>query len=147
MIRLLALLCIFATPLWAVEPEEMLADPTQEARARALSTELRCPVCRNESIDESNAVLAKELRIILRERIAGGDSDEQAVDYLVKRYGEFILLNPPVTGSSWLLWGAAPALFLIALAIGAGVVRRKPTGEDDDLNADEKRRLERILQE
>jgi len=91
--RLILILCLLAAPLWAVEPSEMLDDPALEARARALSQGLRCPVCQNESIDESNAVLAAQLRVLLRERLVAGDSDDEAVDYLVARFGEFILLG------------------------------------------------------
>ncbi len=143
MIRLVIIIWLVATTAWAVEPDEMLADIALEARARALSSELRCPVCRNESIDESNATLAKELRIILRERLVAGDSDDEAVLYLVRRYGEFILLKPDVTGVNWVLWAAAPAMFLLALGAGWGAVRRKPEGAD--LSDDELIRLDQIL--
>lgn len=144
MIRLLAVLLFLASPVLAVEPNEMLADPALEARARDLSTGLRCPICRNESIDESNATLARDLRIILRERLTAGDTDAQAVDYLVQRYGEYVLLNPRANGVNWVLWGAGPVMFLMALGIGARVVRRRadPAG---DLSADEKTRLSEIL--
>ena len=87
MIRLLLLLCTLAAPVWAVEPSEMLDDPVLEARSRTLSEGLRCPICRNESIDESHASLSKDLRIILRERLVAGDTDAEAVDYMVQRYG------------------------------------------------------------
>lgn len=143
MIRLVIIIWLVATTAWAVEPDEMLADIALEARARALSSELRCPVCRNESIDESNATLAKELRTILRERLVVGDSDDEAVLYLVRRYGEFILLKPNVTGVNWVLWAAAPAMFLLALGAGWGAVRRKPEGAD--LSDDELIRLDQIL--
>lgn len=147
MIRAAILACLIASPLWAVEPAEMLENPALEARARALSTELRCPVCRNESIDESNAILAKELRIILRERLVAGDSDAQAVDYLVQRYGEFILLNPPVSGANWILWTAAPAMFLLAIGVGIGAIRRRPATAETMLSDSEKTRLDQILRD
>ena len=92
--RLLMLLIFCASPLWAVQPDEILDDPALEARARALSQGLRCLVCRNESIDESNASLARDLRLLVRERLVAGDSDEEAVNFIVDRYGEYVLLNP-----------------------------------------------------
>ena len=125
----------------------MLADPVLEARARDLSSGLRCPVCRNESIDESNASLSKDLRIILRERLTAGDTDAQAVDYLVQRYGEYILLRPRTDGANLLLWGAAPAMLLLALVIGARTVRRRNERGADDLSANEKSRLAEILKD
>lgn len=145
MIRLLCLLVVLCGPVGAVEPDEMLADPALEARARSLSTELRCPVCQNESIDESNASLAKDLRIILRERLVAGESDAQAVDYLVSRYGEFILLKPDVKGANWFLWAAAPIMFLMALFVAWGVIRRKPVTAETGLTDDERARLDEIL--
>ena len=147
MIRLLLLLCTLATGAWAVEPSEMLADPAMEARARELSTGLRCPICRNESIDESNASLAKDLRIILRKRISAGDSDDEAVDFLVQRYGEYILLNPQANGANWLLWGAGPLMLLLALGLGAMTVRRRNEPMGEKLSDDEKQRLAEILKD
>jgi len=114
--RLLLILALLASPLWAVQPDEVLDDPALEARARELSQGLRCLVCRNESIDESNASLARDLRILLRERLVAGDSDEEAVDFIVDRYGEYVLLNPQATGANWLLWGAGPLMLLLASA-------------------------------
>jgi cytochrome c-type biogenesis protein CcmH len=142
--HLLVILMLIASPLWAVEPSEMLADLILEERARELSQGLRCPVCRNESIDESNAALAKELRILLRERIVAGDSDYQAVDFMVARYGEFVLLRPDARGANIVLWLAAPALLLIALGIGWSTIRTKraaPTRLSDA----EQVELEKIL--
>lgn len=147
MIRLLLLLCALAGPVWAVEPSEMLADPMLEARAREISTGLRCPICRNESIDESNATLSKELRIILRERITAGDTDEQAVAYMVQRFGEFILLKPQTNGSNWLLWGAGPGLLLLALLIGAITVHRRSRGTIEMLSDAEQARLNEIMRD
>ncbi|PUB19286.1 cytochrome c-type biogenesis protein [Yoonia sediminilitoris] len=142
--QLLILLAFLATPLWAVEPSEMLDDPALEERARAVSQGLRCPVCQNESIDESNATLAKELRIVLRERIVAGDSDQEAVDYIVSRYGEFVLLRPDAQGANLILWLAAPALFLMALGVGWTVIRRRKPAEEG-LTAEEKAELDEIL--
>jgi cytochrome c-type biogenesis protein CcmH len=100
---------------WAVQPDEIMPDPRLEARARALSAQLRCMVCQNESIDESNADLARDLRVLVRERLQAGDSDDQIRAFLVRRYGDFILLKPPFMLETWLLWGAP---FLILLAGG-----------------------------
>ena len=141
---ILLILTLLAAPLWAVEPGEMLDDPVLEERARELSQGLRCPVCRNESIDESNATLAKELRIVLRERIAAGDSDAEVMNFMVSRYGEFVLLRPDNSGANLILWAAAPVLLLVALGIGWTTIRaRKPVA--DSLSADEKAELEKIL--
>ena len=142
---LLLILAFLATPLWAVEPSEMLDDPILEERARALSAELRCPVCRNESIDESNATLAKELRIVLRERLVEGDTDADIMNYMVARYGEFVLLKPDATGINIALWFAAPGLFLIALGVGWGTIRRRSNVATDPLSIQEKEELEKIL--
>jgi cytochrome c-type biogenesis protein CcmH len=142
---LLLILAFLATPLWAVEPSEMLDDLILEERARALSAELRCPVCRNESIDESNATLAKELRIVLRERLVAGDTDADIMNYMVARYGEFVLLKPDATGINIALWFAAPGLFLIALGVGWGTIRRRSNVATDPLSIQEKEELEKIL--
>lgn len=147
MIRLLFLLCTLAAPVWAVEPSEMLDDPVLESRARTLSEGLRCPICRNESIDESHASLSKDLRIILRERLVAGDTDAEAVDYMVQRYGEFILLNPQVTGVNWLLWGAGPLMLLAALGIGATAIRKRGLATQEGLSDDEEARLKEILRD
>jgi cytochrome c-type biogenesis protein CcmH len=104
-------------PARAVTPDEMLSDPALEGRARALSQDLRCVVCQNQIIDDSNAPLARDLRVLLRERLTAGDSDRQVVDYIVARYGNFVLLKPPVQMNTLLLW-AGPALFLLFAAFG-----------------------------
>lgn len=143
--RVLAfILLLIASPVWAVEPDEMLTDPVLEERARILSQGLRCPVCRNESIDESNAILAKELRIVLRERLVAGDTDQQAVDFMVTRYGEFVLLRPDASGVNLILWLAAPGLLIAALGVGWITIRkRRPV--DDQLSDAEKAELDEIL--
>jgi len=142
--RLLLILLLLGGPVWAVDPSEILADPVLEERARDLSQGLRCPVCRNENIDESNAALAKELRILLRERLVEGDTDAQAVDFLVTRYGEFVLLRPNTDGANIVLWLAAPALLLIALGVGWSTIRaRRDTTEA--LSETEQAELEKIL--
>jgi cytochrome c-type biogenesis protein CcmH len=144
--RWLALIAmLWTTAVWAVEPHEMLDDPVLEERARALSAGLRCPVCQNESIDESSAQLAAELRLVVRDRLTAGDTDQEVVDYLVARYGEFVLLKPTTEGANLILWLAAPALLLIALGIGWRVVRRTPVKADDGLSDDEKAALDKIL--
>lgn len=120
----LLLLNMLALPAAAVEPSEMLADPVLEARARHLSEGLRCLVCRNQSIDDSNAELARDLRVLLRERLMAGDTDEQAIAYLVGRYGNYILLQPPLMASTVLLW-VGPALLLVLAVAGFAVVWRR----------------------
>lgn len=120
-------LSLLMHPALAVEPDEVLADPDLEARARALSAELRCLVCRNESIDASSAELARDLRLLVRERLVAGDSDDEALEYIVARYGEYVLLNPPVTGSSWILWLAGPVLGLAGLGLAVFYVRSRDT--------------------
>jgi cytochrome c-type biogenesis protein CcmH len=113
-----ALLTAIGVPAsWAVEPSERLGDPGLEARARAISQELRCLVCQNESIDDSNAQLAHDLRLLVRRRLVAGDTDQQVLNYIVARYGVFVLLNPPFEPVTWLLWLGPPALVLGAGAI------------------------------
>jgi cytochrome c-type biogenesis protein CcmH len=145
----LALMLACAGGARAVEPAERLADPALEARARALSQELRCLVCQNESIDESNADLAHDIRVLLRQRLAAGDSDRQAIDYLVSRYGQFVLLKPPVEPATYALWFAPPAvLVLAALLVGRHLRRRRAGGtEPAPLNESERQRLARLLKE
>ena len=131
----------------AVEPRERLADPALEARARAISRTLRCLVCQNESIDESNADLARDIRVLLRERLVAGDNDAAARQFIVDRYGDFVLLQPPLEGATVLLW-FGPALLL--LAGGAAVVlhlRRRPVAAPPPLTAAERQRLAQLLRE
>ncbi len=144
------LLLSLAAPAGAVQPDEMLADPGLEARARALSQGLRCLVCRNENIDESNADLARDLRLLVRERLVAGDSDAEVIAYLVDRYGEYVLLEPPATGSTLILWVAGPALLVAALGGAAVYLRRRRAGADAapaPLSDDERARLAEILKE
>ena len=148
--RLLLILILLATPLLAVQPDEVLDDPALEARARDLSKDLRCLVCRNESIDESNADLARDLRLLVRERLVAGDTDEEAMDFIVDRYGEYVLLRPTFGGANWLLWAAGPIMLIIAGGVGFGFLRRrsKATSETEDALSDaEKARLAEILKE
>jgi len=139
------------SPAVAVNPDEMLSDPALEARARSLSSELRCLVCRNQSIDDSNADLARDLRLLVRERLQAGDSDAQTEAFIVARYGNFVLLKPPVQWNTALLW-AGPALFLAVAAFGAfrWVRLRAPLTASDvpaPLSADEEVQIQSILRE
>ena len=138
---------VWAAPVHAVQPDEMLADPALEARARDLSKGLRCLVCRNENIDDSDAQLARDLRILLRERLVAGDSDAEAVAFLVERYGEYVLLNPPATGANILLWVAGPAMLLAGAGIAFATFRRRGQTVAEDLSEAEKARLAEILKE
>ena len=140
-------LVLGAGPVLAVQPEEMLADPVLEARARALSKGLRCLVCRNENIDDSDAQLASDLRVLLRERLVEGDSDDEAVAFLVDRYGEYVLLNPPATGANILLWIAGPAMLILGAGIAYTTIRRRSPAVADGLSEAEKARLAEILKE
>jgi cytochrome c-type biogenesis protein CcmH len=129
----------------AIEPHERLADPALEARARGLSAQLRCQVCQNQSIDDSNAPLAVDLRRLVRERITAGDSDAQVMDFLVRRYGDYVLLRPPLRFDTALLW-FGPALLLAAGAIGLFIARRRRAAEATaPLSADEQQRLAALL--
>lgn len=148
--RLILILTLIASPLWAVQPDEVLDDPVLEERARELSKDLRCLVCRNESIDESNADLARDLRLLVRERLVAGDSNEEAMEFIVDRYGEYVLLNPTVTGANWLLWLAGPLMLLIAAGTGWFYLRGRssaPAKTEDSLSEDEQERLRQILEE
>ncbi|MBY3102961.1 cytochrome c-type biogenesis protein CcmH [Rhizobium laguerreae] len=144
---LAVVLLLMAAPAFAVNPDEVLADPALEARARALSAELRCMVCQNQSIDDSNADLAKDLRLLVRERIADGDSDEAVLNYIVSRYGEFVLLKPRVSMKTVLLWGA-PVLLVLAGGLSLLVFARKRAGKPtgSKLTADEQAKLSELLQ-
>ena len=146
--RLALILCLIAAPVLAVQPDEVLDDPVLEDRARALSEGLRCLVCRNESIDESNADLARDMRLLVRERLVAGDSDEEVIAFLVARYGEYVLLTPTTTGANLVLWLAAPAMLLFGGGIAAlylrGRAKPKPPGA---LSDDEKKRLAELLED
>ena len=124
---LIALLAALAAPVLAVTPDEMLKDPALEARARHISQELRCMVCQNQSIDDSDASLAHDLRVLVRDRLKKGDTDRQVLDYLVARYGDFILLKPPFQTDTLLLWGLPPLAFVIGLVSLLTMARRRRT--------------------
>lgn len=142
-------LMLAASPGFAVQPEEMLKDPGLEARARALSTGLRCMVCQNESIDESHAPLARDIRVLVRERLTAGDSDQQVLDFLVERYGNFVLLKPPFEVSTLLLWITPFAVLLIGAAGAALSIRRRRANEPAAaaLTEAERARLEAVLKD
>jgi len=130
-LRALILLLALCVPAFAVNPDEMLADPALEARARGISAELRCLVCQNQSIDDSDADLARDLRIIVRERLTAGDSDEEVKDYVVARYGEFVLLRPVLAPHTIILWAAAPVILVAGLAyIWLSARRRRPAAPE-----------------
>ena len=145
---LVVLALLGATPLYAVQVDEILPDPALEARAREISSELRCMVCQNQSIDDSEAPLARDLRLLVRERLKAGDSDRQVVDFMVARYGEFVLLKPRVSWHTAILWGA-PLTILIAglFAIGFFMLRRSaPLPEVAKLSEGERLKLTAIEQ-
>jgi cytochrome c-type biogenesis protein CcmH len=146
----LAFWLVAAFPLRAVESSEMLADPALEARARTLSKELRCLVCQNQSIDDSEAPLAHDLRVIVRERLKAGDTDAQVVDFLVARYGEFVLLKPRLSWHTLALWGAPPAAVLLGAVILFVVSRRRRNAalrEPANLTSAEEARLAELLRD
>ena len=148
--RLVLMLCLMAAPLWAVQPDEILDDPALEARARDISSGLRCLVCRNESIDDSNAELARDLRLLVRERLLAGDSNEEAVDFIVDRYGEYVLLKPRTGGANILLWLAGPLMLGAGLILGGFYLRRRSATPESDvaqLSEAEENRLREILKE
>lgn len=147
MIRVALLWLMMAIPALAVQPDEMLEDPVLEARAREISADLRCLVCRNESIDESNAELARDLRLLVRERLVAGDSNDEAVDFIVARYGEYVLLSPRAQGSTWILWLAGPAALLIGAGLAVAYARRRQQGTEAKLSEAEQARLREILDE
>ena len=145
---LLLALVVWPAGGWAVQPDEILPDPVLESRARHISAELRCLVCQNQSIDDSNAPLARDLRLLVRERLKSGDSDAQVRDFVVARYGTFVLLRPPLTPGTLLLW-ITPLLLLGATGYIVWAHLRRvgqaPVAPSQPLTADEKARLDRLL--
>ena len=140
-------LALSAAPVFAVQPDEMLADPALEARARDISREIRCPVCQGESIDDSNAPISRDLRLIIRERLVAGDTDREVVDYIVARYGEFVLYNPRPEGSNLILWLAGPALLLAGVGVAVAAGRRRKAVPEAALSAEEEARVKDLLRE
>jgi cytochrome c-type biogenesis protein CcmH len=144
-------LCLIAAPVFAVQPDEILKDPALESRARALSQELRCMVCQNQSIDDSDAPLAKDLRVLVRERLTAGDSDRQVIDFLVARYGEFVLLKPRLNAHTLLLWLAPFAIVLLGAWGLIALWRRRSAGSEPEiapapLSAAEQGRVSELLE-
>jgi cytochrome c-type biogenesis protein CcmH len=146
----IVLIITLLTPAFAVQPDEILPDATLESRARALSKELRCMVCQNQSIDDSDAPLARDLRVLVRERLTAGDSDGQVIDYLVSRYGEFVLLKPRIARHTAILWGAPLAILAIGAVVVVFTLRRRRTTESVPaaaaLTPEEERRLNRLVE-
>jgi cytochrome c-type biogenesis protein CcmH len=132
-------------PALAVNPDEVLADPALEQRARTLSSELRCMVCQNQSIDDSNAELARDLRLVVRERLVNGDTNEQVLDYVVSRYGEFVLLKPRLSAKTLVLWSAPAVLAVIGLIVAVFYTRRRASEPVQTLSAEEEARLGRLM--
>lgn len=152
LLGLVLVLAAVSPPALAVEPDEILDDPVLETRAREISKVLRCLVCQNQSIDDSNAPLARDLRILVRERLVIGDADDEVIQYIVDRYGDYVLLKPPFKGSTYVLWLGPAAIFLAG--IGAVVVffRRRPTATavvqaPPPLSEDEQRRLDKLMKD
>ena len=141
----IVMLVLLSVPALAVRPDEMLADPTLEARARAISTELRCLVCQNQSIDESDADLARDLRVLVRERLVAGDTDDQVRSFLVARYGEYVLLNPVVAPHTILLWVAAPFVLLLGgVVVWIGARRKRQAEPEPALTEEQKQALDEL---
>ncbi|MEL6220486.1 MAG: cytochrome c-type biogenesis protein [Pseudomonadota bacterium] len=144
--RIALLVALLACPAAAVEPDEILSDPALESRAREISKEVRCLVCRNESIDDSGAELAKDLRLLVRERLTEGDSDAEVKQYLVDRYGEYVLLKPTLTAGNAALWLAGPVLFVLGgIASVLYLRRRRRAPTEAALSAEEEAALARLL--
>ncbi len=142
---LAVLSAVLAAPSFAVEPDEILADKALESRAREISKQLRCLVCQNQSIDDSDARLARDLRILVRERLAAGASDDEVMDYVAARYGDFVLLSPPFGLATYALW-FGPAAFLLAGAAAVLVfLRRRAAPPDETLSEADRERLARLL--
>ena len=146
---LFVLILLLATPGWAVEPDEILPDAELEKRARDISQNLRCLVCQNESIDESTASLARDLRLLVRERLKQGETDQEVVAFVVDRYGEFVLLRPQANGINLILWALAPMALLFSMAFSGAYIRNKNHAtklkKTPPLSNEEKDKLNRIL--
>lgn len=147
--KYLILFLLITSQALAVEPDEILSDPALEARAREVSKELRCLVCRNESIDESNAELARDLRLLVRERIVAGDTNEETIEYVVERYGEYVLLKPTFGMHNLLLWLSGPILLVLGGIVAIVFVRHRPvkTPKPQELSAEEQARLDALLKD
>lgn len=143
--------CLIATsPALAVNPGEMLADPGMEERAREVSKHLRCVVCQNQSIDDSDAELARDMRVLVRERIASGDTNKQVLDYMVSRYGDFVLLKPPFKAETYALWFGPPIIFILGIIAVVAFARQRrlpqgPIAGGGTLSDDERQKLDRLM--
>ena len=142
---------VLTAPAFAVQPDEVLPDPTLEARARELSKELRCLVCQNQSIDDSNALLARDLRVLVRQRLTAGDDDKSVLEFITARYGDYVLLRPPFKASTYVLW-IGPFVMLLLGAAGAALFLRRRSrditaGDAPPLTLEERQRLDRLLSE
>ena len=146
MFRWVMLFCLLAFQAGAVQPDEILADPVLEGRARAITETLRCPVCQGESIDDSSAPISRDLRLAVRARLVAGDSDDQVVDYVTARYGEFVLFKPRMSGSGLWLWLAGPIMLLFGAVIAWGFVRRRAP-EAAPITAQEQAELDLLLKD
>lgn len=144
LLRMLLLCLVLVTPAMAVSPDEMLDDPVLEQRARDISAGLRCLVCQNQSIDDSEADLAKDLRVLVRERLVAGDSNEAATQYIVDRYGEYVLLNPRVGGHTMVLWIAAPVLLVAGVMMVWLASRRRTAPAQGELTEQERAALDEL---
>jgi cytochrome c-type biogenesis protein CcmH len=145
---LILVLALIASPALAVQPDEVLPDPVLEARAREISRNLRCPVCQGETIDDSSAPISRDLRLVVRERLVAGDSDAAVVDYVVARYGEFVLFNPRADGSGLVLWLAGPAMLLAGLGIAYATTRKRAAApEAEALTEADRARLAELMKE
>ncbi|WP_417807273.1 cytochrome c-type biogenesis protein CcmH [Thioclava sp.] len=144
-------LLIWAAPVYAVQPSEVLKDPALEARAREISKVLRCPVCQGENIDDSNAAVSKDLRLLVRDRLQAGDTDTQVIDYVTARYGEYVLFEPEKSGANLLLWYLGPGALLLALIGGFFYVRSRRNASEGPaspaLSSDEQARLKELMGE
>ncbi len=138
------ILALLAAPAFAVQPDEILSDPALEARARAITATLRCPVCQGETIDDSSAPISRDLRLAVRERLTLGDSDTQVIDYVTTRYGEFVLFKPRATGSGLILWLAGPLMLLLGVGI-ALIAQRGRRTDAAPLTPQEQAELDRLI--
>ena len=142
--RLALIFCLLVTPLFAVEPDEVLDDPVLEERARVISADVRCVVCQNEPIDSSNAGVARDLRLIIRERLVAGDTNEEVFEYLVARYGDFVLFNPPWKPSTYALWLGPFVILALGFLAVVIALRGKRGQRTAALTAEEQARLEAL---
>ena len=145
MIRVILFLLVMSSGAWAVEPGEILSNITQELRAREISKELRCLVCRNENIDSSNAGIAKDLRLLVRERIIAGDDNKEVINFITDRYGEYVLLNPKVSLNNLILWISGPLFLLLGALLSLWFIRSKKNIQLKALTEEEITRLSNLI--